>query len=275
MSARRRRRLAVVLVGAAVAVAPLSSAHAAAKDDGVDLVVPVLAAMLPGQQGWVSALWSANKDICDVKVTVSGPGLTVSYPTNTGTYTSMYINSALATGNIDYTAFNVTVPSSAGGPVPVTLAVSYTQLPPGQIKKDDDLKTAKFDCKGPKGAQTVEATLPVVPVVGAAVAQRTTAVTVPRTKPTWVNIKFQGRKPGLDNFRVTLSPPAGLTLTYPSDATSAGLQSLAGLPVAREDHVSVRLDAGGLAPGDYQVPVHATYTGGSYDGKLTVTVTAN
>src|SRR5690349_6268948 len=75
------------------------------KNDGLSLVVPVLAPMLPGQEGWVAAIWSANQDVCDVQVTLSGTGVTAAYPANTGTYSSLYISSGLAQDNLDYTAF--------------------------------------------------------------------------------------------------------------------------------------------------------------------------
>ena len=43
--------------------------------------------------------------------------------------------------------------------------------------------------------------------------------------------------------------------------------------ISVHDHAAVRLDASGLATGTYQVPVHATYTGGSFDAVLIVTIT--
>src|SRR5437867_2100455 len=131
----RYRKLKAALIASALAATPATPAHAA-HTDGLDLVLPAVASMLPGQQGWVSAIWTANLDVCNVQVTVTGPGLTVTYPTNTGAYTSFYNASALATGNIDYTAFNVSVPANVTSSVPLSLSVSYNQLPPGQIKKD-------------------------------------------------------------------------------------------------------------------------------------------
>lgn len=277
---RARSPLPLVLL----AVAPLWAAADAAgavqaapevapKDGGLTLVVPDFAAMLPGQDGWVSALWTATKDVCDVKVTGSGPGLRIGYPANTDTYSSFYINSALATGNTDYTAFNVAVPDTATASVTVTLNVSYLQMPPGLIKKSDDLKTKKFGCKGPKGAQTVTITLPVRKPTGAAVLQKTAAVTVPRATPTWVKVAFEGTRSGVSSFRAVLDPPEGLGVIYPGEKASAGLNESPTLGVGRSDYVSFRLDASGMEPGIYQVPLKATYTGGSFAGELSVTVT--
>ncbi|GAA3447742.1 hypothetical protein [Planomonospora venezuelensis] len=269
-------RLAAVLATTATAAAlvavPALSAQAAAKDDGMQLVVPALATMLPGQQGWISAMWKATTDVCDVRVTASAPGLTIGYPANTATYTSLYEADKLAADAMDFTALNVSVPAGASGPVEVTLNVSYTRLPPGQAKKDDPAVVEKFDCKGPKGGQTVTATLPVASASGVAVVQKTGAVTVSKDAPSWEKIAFEGRRSGLSDFRLTLTAPQGLEVVYPGERTSAGLHTGSTLAVAREDYAAVRLDASGLAAGTYRVPVRATYTGGGYDGELTLTV---
>jgi hypothetical protein len=267
------RSLLRIIVVAAVVLGAARPAAGQKRDDSLSLVVPVLTAMFPGQQGWIGTMWSAGNDVCDVEITGSGPGLGVSYPTNTGTFSSFYTSSALAEGNLDMVAFNLTAPAAATGTVPVTFVVDYRQLPPGQIKKSDDLKTKKVNCAGPKGSQTIATSLPLSSFVGGPVIQLTTAVTVPRTGPTWVNITFKGNRPNLNDFRVTLAPPAGMTVVYPGDAASAGLNGTPTLPVAREDFVAVNIDAGGLDPGVYPVPLHATYTGGAYDGQLAVTVT--
>jgi hypothetical protein len=47
------------------------------------------------------------------------------------------------------------------------------------------------------------------------VIQKTTSVAVPRSTPAWVNVTFRGAKPNLANFRVTLTPPTGMTVAYP------------------------------------------------------------
>jgi hypothetical protein len=133
--------------------------------------------------------------------------------------------------------------------------------------------TVSYTCTGTKVTKTVSATLPILPSLGAAVVQKTVAASVPRNRPSWTNITFRGNKAGIGNFRVSLTPPNGLVVSYPADANSAGLNNEATLQVGDDDHVAVRLDASGLAPGVYQIPVHATYTGGSFDGQLALTVT--
>jgi hypothetical protein len=218
-------------------------------------------------------MWQANKDVCDVQVTVSGAGPTVSYPTNTDDHSSFYVNSALATGNMDYTAFNFAVPASLTAPAKLTLNVDYRLLPPGQIKKSDDLKTKDVQCSGPKGSQSVPVTLPVAPSTGAAVTMKRPPVLVKKDTPTWTKITFSGTKPGLDHFRVTLTPTQGLKVSYPSDSTSAGLNGNSTLPVGQEDFVMVLLDASALDQSDgygVSVPVKATYDGGTFAGSFTL-----
>src|SRR5438552_2028787 len=109
---------------------------------------------------------------------------------------------------------------------------------------------------------------PAAPVV-----QKTVAASVPKSTPTWTTITFRGTRPNLANFRVTLAPPTGLTVVYPGDGASSGLHDGTTLPVGADDYAAVRLDASGLVTGTYRIPVHATYTGGSFDGQLTLSVT--
>ncbi|MET8152806.1 hypothetical protein ACIBSW_09295 [Actinoplanes sp. NPDC049668] len=245
-------------------------ASAAAKDEALTLMVPTLATMLPGQQGWVSTMWRADQDVCDVQVTLTGKGPTVGYPASTGDFSSFYTADTLAAGNLDYTAFRVTAPAAAA-PVALTLNVDYRVLPPGQIKKDDDLKDKKVVCSGPKGSVSLPVTLPVTPSTDPAVVLKTAPVLIKKDTPTWTTITFRGNRPNLDNFRVTLTPPAGLSVVYPGDRDSAGLDGGSTLPVGQDDFVRVRLDATAWnQPADttVRVPVKATYDGGSFTGSI-------
>jgi len=268
-----RIRLAAVGCAVALVLAGQGAAPAAADNYGMALVLDSLAPMLPGQRGWVSVLWEAEHDVCDVRVTANGPGLTIGYPSNTGSFSSLYTSNGLAKTNMDYTALDITVAPTVTAPVTVTLTMTWQELPPNVINKNDDLKTTKFACTGTAGTQVFTATLPVSPATGAAVVQKTSAAAVPRGTPTWVTITFRGTRPGLANFHVTLSPPTGLAVSYPGNATSAGLDGGSTLPVGADDFVAVHLDASGLAPGVYQIPVVATYTGGTSTGQLALTVT--
>ena len=244
------------------------------KDGKLQLLTTSLPAMLPGQQGWVGLSWTATSNVCDVEVTATGPGVTITYPENTGAFSSLYVRNALAETNRDYTALNIAVSPTVKGPVTVALKATYTRLQPGKIKKDDDLKYTSVDCtKGsPGGLTTSTATLPITAPHGPKVTLQTSALTVAKATPSWVNLGFTTTYAGLDGFRVTLSPPAGLAVVYPGDGSSSGLAGGSTLPVGGTDAAAVRLDASGLAPGKYQVPVKATWTGGSVDAQLSLTV---
>ncbi len=71
----------------------------------------------------------ATTDVCAVRVTASGTGVTTGYPANTGTYTSFYRSSSLVAGDLDYTAFRVTVTAPDTRIVPVRVRVSYVPRP--------------------------------------------------------------------------------------------------------------------------------------------------
>ncbi|GAB1644166.1 hypothetical protein KRMM14A1259_45890 [Krasilnikovia sp. MM14-A1259] len=71
---------------------------------------------------------------------------------------------------------------------------------------------------------------------------------VKKDTPTWTKIVLRGNKPGLDNVKVTLTPPPGLDVVYPGDASAAGLNNGPTLAVAEDDFISVRLTATGLDP---------------------------
>ncbi len=257
---RRTARLAVTVAAAALPVVSTATPAQAAVPI-VGLVVPILAPMLPGQQGWVSALWGTTGEICDVQATAGGTGLKVTYPANTGDHSSLYKQDSLRAGHFDYTAFRLAVGADVRAATSLKILLSYTEK-----------SGTGADCTGPKRTLTTAAVLPVVPVTGTAVVQKTSSVAVPRSTPVWTQLSFSGRRTGLTDFRVTLTPPAGLSVAYPADKTSAGLSLTTNLPVGTDDFVAVRVDATGAKAGTYKVPVHATYSGGSFDGSLTVVV---
>lgn len=280
MRARIRLGTVAALAAALLLTAPAAPAGAQApgqqkQEDTppLSLVVKQLTPMLPGQQGWIGTTWTTDADVCDVEITGSAPGLVFSYPTNTATFSSFYTASALATGNLDLVAFNITVDPSAKGSIAVALQANYRLLPPGQVKKEDDLKTKKIQCSGPKGADTITTTMLVSTFQGAKVVQQTPSVTVSKGQPAWVDVQFRGNGPGLGNFRVAVNPVTGMTVVYPGDGTSAGLAGGTALPIGRADTAAMRLDASGLDPGTYKVPLKATFDSGTFDSDLTVVVT--
>lgn len=259
---RRSATVAIACAAGAAAILPAASPASAATAD-FGLVIPLLAPMLPGQTGWVSTLWGASDDVCDVKVTASGAGLTINYPANTKTYTSLSKGDTLAAGHVDYAAFNVSVASNKLVSLnPVTITYTYTE-------KADGATT----CTGTKRTGTQTATLPIISVTGDAVTQKTSSVSVPKKTPVWTSLVFQARKGGVDDLRITVSGgPAGLVVSYPQERAYTQLNDGASLPVGADDFAAVKFDATNVAPGSYKLTVKQTYGTTTDTNDLTLVV---
>jgi hypothetical protein len=259
-----RRCASIALACAAGAAAALpAAAPAGAATPGFGLVVPVLAPMLPGQTGWVSTMWAATDDVCNVRVTAAGSGVTVKYPTNTATYSSLSRGDSLAQGRLDYAAFNVSLASSSRlALVPLTLGYSYTTKADGATS-----------CTGTAHSGSVTATLPVVSVTGDAVVQKTSTVTVPKATPVWQQLVFQSRKAGVDDLRITVSGgPAGLVVSYPAAHAYTALNKGVGLAVGTDDFAAVRFDATAVVTGTYKLTVKLAYGSTTDTNDLTLVV---
>lgn len=259
----RLSRIAAAALGLAAAGATLvPAAPAVAAPQDLGLVVPLLSPMLPGQSGWVGTMWAAGDDVCGLQVTAAGPNVTVTYPANTGSFTSLSKGDTLRTGSLDYTALKLSVPTTQGvALIPMKITATYTEVADGATT-----------CVGVRKTVTAAATLPVVSPGGEAVVQKTSSVTATRTAPTWAQINFLGRRSGVTNFRVTLTPPAGMTVVYPGDGRSSGLNTGPLLGVGLEDYAAVRLDATGMKAGTYTATVSAAWDGGSSTGDLRIVV---
>jgi hypothetical protein len=259
---RRSASIALACAAGAAAVVPAAAPASAATPD-FGLVVPVLAPMLPGQTGWVSTMWAATDDVCNVKVTAAGTGVTVKYPTNTAGYSSLSKGDSLAAGHLDYAAFNVTLnTSSLLALVPLKLDYSYTEKADGATS-----------CTGTAHTGSVTATLPVVSVTGDAVVQKTSSVTVPRATPVWSQLVFQSRKAGVDDLRIAVSGgPTGLVVSYPADRAYTALNKGAGLAVGSDDYAAVKFDATAVAAGTYKLSVKLTFGGTTDTNDLTLVV---
>ncbi|WP_433085995.1 hypothetical protein ACQP1P_12040 [Dactylosporangium sp. CA-052675] len=259
---RRTASIALACAAGAAAVLPAAAPASAATPD-FGLVVPVLAPMLPGQTGWLGTMWAATSDICDVKVTASGAGVTVRYPANTATYSSLSKGDSLAKGHVDYAAFNVSLsPTSPLALVPLKLDYTYTTKADGAAS-----------CTGTPRSGSVTATLPVVSVTGDAVVQKTTLVTVPKATPVWSQLVFQSRKAGVDDLRITVAgAPSGLVVSYPADRAYTALNKGTGLAVGTDDFAAVKFDATNAAAGTYKLTVRLSYGSTTDSNDLTLVV---
>jgi hypothetical protein len=257
--------LAAVLGGGAVAVAASGSSD-------VTLTTSTLPTLHPGQTAWVSTLWTgASVDATSFLLRATGPtGITISYPANTGIYSSLYKQSTLLAGDTDYAAFKVAVGASVIGNQTITLSVAYALAS----------SRSQGESQGGSGrsspvVKNLTVTLPVVAATGPAAELLTKTVgPIKSGAAQYVQISYKGVKPGLTGVAVTVTTkPAGLTVTYPGDRTSSSLSQDATLDVDETDSAAVRLDTGTLAPGSYPLGVDFAYGSGQHvGGTLTLTV---
>ncbi|GAA2387192.1 hypothetical protein [Dactylosporangium salmoneum] len=245
---RRSASIALAVAAGAAAIVPAAApASAAVQDFG--LVSPVLASMLPGQTGWVSTMWASAGDVCDVKITASATGVTVKYPSNTGTYSSLSKGDALATGRMDYAAFNLTLPQNTLiGVVPLTLNYSYTTKNAGATT-----------CTGVQHSGSALATIATISLTGDAVVQKTTAITVPKATPVWSQLNFHAQGT-VTNVQVTVSGgPSGLVVSYPGERAYSSLNQGSTLLAGSDDYAAVKFDATNVPTGVYKLKVKVTY----------------
>lgn len=98
-------RFSHILATAAVVVVFCADAAVAAKPrDEVEQVTTTLPTLNPGQTAWVSTLWrGASTDATSFELIATEPnGISISYPENTGSYSSLYKQSTLLADDTDY-----------------------------------------------------------------------------------------------------------------------------------------------------------------------------
>jgi hypothetical protein len=244
----------------------------------------------PGQTAWVSTLWQgACTDATSFQLQASGPsGISISYPTNTGTYSSLYKDSTLLAGDTDYASLKIAVGDGVLGNQTIALTVSY-HLAAGSSGSGNNgnhygnsgnngnhYGNAGTGCNVAGGSVThnLQVTLPVVAYNGPAVEQVTTSVgPVAAGTAQWVSVSYTANAPGVTDGRLTVTPPAGATVTYPNDGTSSGFNGNADLAVGETDYASVRIDTGTLKPGSYTLGLDLAYGNGSHlPGSVTLVV---
>ncbi|MEV4705466.1 hypothetical protein [Actinoplanes sp. NPDC049316] len=150
---------ATLTLAALAAATPVTPVQAGGKYGPrllVKIAVPMVKAATPA---WVKTWWTTRSDICDVRVTVTGgPDIAaVTYPSNTGTYTSFFRSADLARGQVDYTAMKLTTTADAAGWITLDLAVAYTKLPGARQH------AAYSACTGKRAERTTHAQLYVRP----------------------------------------------------------------------------------------------------------------
>lgn len=243
------------------------AAVAAAGPEDVTLTTTTLPTLHPGQTAWVSTLWTGGeRDAGSFVLRATGPpGVSISYPANTGSYSSLYKESTLLAHDTDYAALKIVVGADVVGAQTIALTVSYVEAAKGKSGKG----------KAKAVVKNLQVVLPVVEATGPA-AQILTTTVGPLASGTagFVEVSYKGVKPGLSGVAVTItSKPAGLTVTYPGDRSSSGLSQDSTLDVDETDSAAIRLDTGKLAPGSYPLGVDLAYGAGQHVvGSLTLVV---
>jgi hypothetical protein len=126
--ARVAAAAAALAVAAGVAAVPASAAQAGGKEGPRLVDEAVVPTVRAGVAKWVKTWWTSRSDVCDMRVTVTGDDVAaLTYPSNTGSYTSLSRSANLARGDFDYTAFRVTTDADAAGFITLQVSVSYTK----------------------------------------------------------------------------------------------------------------------------------------------------
>ena len=252
-------RVALAALAALVLFALSGAAVAANPADDITQITTTLPALNPGQTGWVSTLWrGASEDATSFELTVVQPipkGISISYPENTGSFSSLYKESTLLADDTDYSSIKVHVGDTVLGNQQLKLNVEY-QL------------------AGKKQKQKVDVTLPVVEATGPTVEQLTSTVgPIPAGSAEWVDVNYKANKPGVTDARLTATPPAGATVSYPNDGSFSGFAADSTLSVGETDHASFKIHTGTLAPGTHEVELDLAYGNGQHlHGTVSLTV---
>jgi len=241
------RRILAIVVGCALllGVAAPAFADGGKGESEVKLKTKRTAAVVRGDTAWVAVTWTAkgaDAQNFQVTATTAVPGVTITYPANTGSYTSLMTDATLSAGELDFTSLRIHVPYTA----------------PKKIKVD---LRASWDTGGAHHTKTYKVQVPTAAYTGADLAAVTTnAGTVPAGGSAWLGVEWTGMAPALDNVAMTAVGPPGTTITYPAYRAFTSLAHDATLEDGETDVARFLLDAGSLAPGTYAVDVTLTYT---------------
>lgn len=214
----------------------------------VDLKTTKTAAVVEGDTAWVQLSWTAtNADATDFRIIASTrtPGVTISYPTNTGTYASLMDDDTLSDGEIDFTSLQVSVPY---GSKDVTLTVAAT-----------------WTVNRLKQSMRYKVRVPVAMFTGDDLAQVTTSAgSVSAGAPAWLGVEWTGIAPILENVKMTVNGPAGAIISYPTNTeTYTSLHYNDTLVAGETDVARFLVDASGMKPGKYTIDVGLSYTKGT------------
>jgi hypothetical protein len=133
----RRHIAGCVTTGMTLALLATTAAPAAASVEGPKLVTTWAAAVKPATPTWLELFWTTGKKVCDVKVTVEGADIDVTYPANTADHTSFSQSDRLKAGQIDETSINVTANYPTTAYVALKATMNYDYCAPKPTTKTE------------------------------------------------------------------------------------------------------------------------------------------
>jgi hypothetical protein len=247
-------RCALALVATAAAVAGLAApASAESVNQDIRLTATTLPAMRAGETAWVSTLWEgANFTAHNFRMTATGDDATIQYPANTATYSSLYDGSDLLSKATDFAALKVTLDDNATGSVTLRLHVTYDLDHNNGVNPEPTSE-----------ARDVDVTIPVEPYSGPAITALTDSLgPVAPSDSTWVEFSVRGEKPGISSLRAMVSAPDGISVSYPGEGTSAGVNGGTDLGVGETDFFGFSITVDDIAAGTHEIEVTMTYGDG-------------
>jgi hypothetical protein len=134
MSVKRRGMAAAAIVTAMLLGAATPASAASSGDQPLALLSAQPSVLIAQRTTWTRLRWLAGSAVCDFRMTATGAGLAVAYPSNTATYSSFYRTDALARLRFDHADLQLT--AATAGTATLRLHVSYVQPPAGYREGD-------------------------------------------------------------------------------------------------------------------------------------------
>lgn len=204
------------------AEAQSSSANRADLKDSIQIRTNKTAAVLAGDTAWITVSIRGQADVDDLRFTATLDGQPVAYPENTVDHSGPYNGYGLKEKETDYVAFQVTAPMvDKKADLPLEIQVTWTE--------DGSTRT---------GTETVK--VPVVTFSGEPYELLADEVVLSEADNGWVRLGLAGLAPQLDDVRVTVTDPSGLTIHYPQETYTSLLRD-ARLENGETDEANFRL----------------------------------
>lgn len=211
------------------------------------LQTPETAAVVAGDTSWVALNWLGDGDARNFQVRVENAiganRATWEYPTNSGNFTSLSKDAELLDGELDYTAIRLTVPYAQDRSFQLNLRVTWE------------------DGRGGR-SETARVTVPVTSFSGEDFQQITNEAQVASAEDTWVEVRYTGGAPVLDDVSLTVADTGGLDIVYPGDDDATSLHHDGTLLAGETDVARFLVLGTGADPGSRQLALEVSYRKG-------------